>query len=25
MDWTLTLAWLAWVWLVWAAVRRRHS
>jgi hypothetical protein len=25
MNWTLTLAWLAWIWLVWAALRRRYS
>ena len=24
MGWTLTLAWLAWVWLLWAAARRRY-
>jgi hypothetical protein len=25
MSWTLTLAWLAWIWLLWAAARRRYS
>ena len=25
MDWTLTLAWLAWIWLLWAAARRRYN
>ncbi len=25
MDWVLTMAWLAWVWLLWAAFRRRYT
>jgi hypothetical protein len=25
MGWTLTAAWLAWVWLLWAAARRRYT
>ena len=25
MSWTLTVAWLAWVWLLWAARRRRYT
>jgi len=25
MNWTLTLAWLSWIWLLWAAARRRYS
>jgi len=25
MDGTLTIAWLAWIWVLWAAVRRRYS
>jgi hypothetical protein len=25
MDWTLTLAWLAWIWLLWAAASRRYN
>ena len=25
MNWTLTAAWLAWVWLLWAAARRRYT
>jgi hypothetical protein len=25
MGWTLTLAWLAWIWLLWAAARRRYT
>jgi hypothetical protein len=25
MNWTLTVAWLAWIWLLWAAARRRYG
>ena len=25
MDWTLTIAWLAWIWLLWAAAKRRYT
>lgn len=25
MNWTLTLAWLGWIWLLWAATRKRYT